>query len=268
MHAKCLTLSMFIVLASTVAVVAADDLDGLEQRALNEAVNLVADAVVQIQTVGGLEQVEQKIIAGGPTTGVVVSPDGYVVSSAFNFVQQPASILVRLPDGQFAPAEIVGRDRNRMLVLLKVAVDQPLPIIESAPMSEVRPGQWAAAIGRTFDQQRVNVSVGIVSAVGRMHGRAIQTDANVSAANYGGALVDIHGRVVAILVPMAPQMPGVDPTSELAGAEYYDSGIGFGIPLEHVQSILERWIAEGDLHRGLLGIGLRQGTAARRLWRR
>ena len=82
----------------------------------------------------------------------------------------------------------------------------------------------------------------------------MQTDAKVAPANYGGPLVDIQGRVQGILVPLSPQAEG-----ETAGVEWYDSGIGFAIPLEDINAVLDR---PQDRHRrqafvlnrGLLGI--------------
>src|SRR5256885_2038084 len=70
-----------------------------------------------------------------------------------------------------------------------------------------------------------SVSVGIVSALGRMYGKAVQTDAKVSPVNYGGPLVGIDGRVQGVLVPASPRGD-----SDAAGVEWYDSGIGFAIP--------------------------------------
>lgn len=237
----------------------AADLAELEQKALNAAVDAVADCVVQIRTVGGLDRLDQQELAQGPTTGLIVGADGYIVSSAFNFAQEPTSILVRLPGGEQRPAKIIGRDTNRMLVLLKVDAGEPLPTPEAAPIGEVRPGDWAVAVGRTYSAERVSVSVGVVSALDRMHGRALQTDANVSATNYGGPLVNIHGRVLGVLAPMAPQS-GADETSVIAGAEYYDSGIGFAVPLTHILEVLDRWKDEKDLKRGLLGVSLKPGN--------
>ncbi|MCH7753402.1 MAG: PDZ domain-containing protein, partial [Planctomycetes bacterium] len=199
-------------------------------------------------------------IAQGPTTGLVVSADGYIVSSAFNFAQQPTSILVQLPSGEQTPAQLVAHDKNRMLVLLKVDTDQLLPVPSATPTDEIRVGQWAVAVGRTFRADRVAVSVGIVSALNRMYGRVIQTDASVSVANYGGPLVDLQGRVLGILVPMSPQSAGGE-GSELAGAEFYDSGIGFAVPWEHVLGILERWQQGDDLLPGKLGVGLKRDGA-------
>jgi serine protease Do len=250
--------SLFLLVASRAAV--AEDLAQLEQQAFNAAADAVADCVVQIRTVGGLDQLGGQSLAQGPTTGLIVTDDGYIVSSAINFAQQPASVLVRLPGGEQRPAELIGRDTNRMLVLLKVDVDEPLPTPKAAPVDEVNIGDWAVAVGRTYDAQRVNLSVGVISAKNRMHGRAIQSDASASAANYGGPLVDLAGRVIGVLVPMAPQSPGESEANELAGAEFYDSGIAFAVPLAHIRGVLDRWIADKNLDRGLLGVGMSDGS--------
>jgi len=237
-----------------------EDLGLLEQQALSAAAENVAEAVVQIRTIGGLERVAGRLVAQGPTTGLVISPDGYIVSSAYNFAQQPTSILARLPSGLQLPLQLVARDRSRMLVLLKAEVDEPLPIATATPLGDINVGQWAVAVGRTFHADRVNVSVGIVSATNRMYGRVIQTDASTSVANYGGPLVDVEGRVLGILVPMSPQSIGDGSDSEVAGAEFYDSGIGFAVPLEHVLKMLPKW-RQGDLLPGKLGVGLAPGSA-------
>ena len=154
--------------------------------------------------------------------------------------------------GKQAPAELVATDHSRMLVLLKVSGVADLPVPSYAPADEVVPGQWAVAMGRTFRADRMNVSVGIVSAIGRMFGKVIQTDADVSTANYGGPLVDIRGRVLGIIVPMAPQQGA----SEVAGAEWYDSGIGFAVPLAPLAERIEQMKKGEDQRAGLLGIGM------------
>ena len=79
------------------------------------------------------------------------------------------------------------------------------------------------------------MSVGILSAVGRVWGKALQTDAPVSPNNYGGPLVDIRGRVMGVIVPLSPQS-----AEEIAGVEWYDSGIGFAVPLEAIQTVLPK----------------------------
>jgi S1-C subfamily serine protease len=232
-----------------------------EQAAIKQATNAVADSVVQIRTVGGFERIGETTLSQGPTTGLVITGDGYIVSSAINFAQRPSSILVRLPNGKQVPAELVARDLNRMLVLLKVETDEELAVPIFVPEREIAVGQWSLALGRTFQIDKVDSSLGIISALNRMHGRVVQTDANASAANYGGPLVDIRGRVFGILVPMSPQAAGDGIENEVAGTEFYDSGIGFAVPLEHVLSILDRWKASEDLLPGKLGVGMKAGSA-------
>jgi serine protease Do len=237
------------------AFAAEDDLDSLEQKALAAAVERVAPSVLRVETVGGLEKVEKVLIGTGPTTALVVDPQGYLVSSAFNFVNKPASILVRLPDGTRKPAKLVCTDHNRMIVLLKVEVDKPLPVPVAAPESEMRVGQWCVGVGRAFEGERPNMSVGIVSALGRIWGKAIQADAAISPNNYGGPLVDIRGRVMGVIVPLSPQAVG-----EMAGYEWYDSGIGFAIPLEQILNILPRLKKGEDLYPGVIGVNLGKGN--------
>lgn len=201
------------------------------------------------------------LLADGPTTGIVYSADGYILTSSFNFVRQPAIITVKLPDGRQLPARIVGRDQVRKLALLKVdANNLPVPTWTSRP--EIRPGQWAIALGCGYGGSETLLSVGIVSAVNRMMGNAIQTDAKLSPANYGGPLLDSAGRVLGICVPMA-QRPG-----ELAGIEFYDSGIGFAVPGWRVHEIVADLMKGKTFRRGWLGIAIdRRITKGVRIYR-
>src|SRR5688572_14691186 len=64
---------------------AQDDLAVVEERAMQAAVARVAPSVVRIETVGGIERLGGVLFGAGPTTGVIVSADGYIISSAFNF---------------------------------------------------------------------------------------------------------------------------------------------------------------------------------------
>lgn len=223
-----------------------------EEQAFKQAVAFVEPSVVRIQTVGGLDRVGQVLTGTGPTTGVVVSPDGFIISSAFNFASKPASILVELPDGRRFPANEVATDRLRMLTLLKIEANQLKPAV-AADADSVRVGQWGIAVGRTYDPQTPNISVGIISAKNRIWGKALQTDAKVSPVNYGGPLVNVEGKVLGILVPLS-----LKPGEVTAGVEWYDSGIGFAIPMQAVMSILPRLKEGKDLRAGLMGISFRR----------
>jgi serine protease Do len=245
-------LSLLLVAAPALAQV---DLQEQEEVAIRAAVEKVAPAVVKIETIGGLERVGKLLVGTGPTTGLAVAEDGYVISSAFNFAQQPSSILVTLQSGKRSAAKIVARDHSRMLVLLKVNTTEKLVVPTAAPRGEMTVGQWAIAVGRTYEQPEPNISVGVLSATNRVWSRAIQTDAKISPANYGGPLIDIQGRVLGVLVPLSPQGQG----GEIAGAEWYDSGIGFAVPLEDINSRLEALRSGKDQHPGLLGVSLKPG---------
>jgi len=234
--------------------IADEDLSLREEDAFKAAVDRVAPSVVKIETFGGLERVGQVLVGTGPTTGLAVSADGYIISSAFNFAQKPAQILVHLDDGTRLSAKQVATDHSRMLVLLKVTLPagKSLVVPAAAPRGEMAVGQWAIALGRTFDGPKPSMSIGIVSAVNRIWGKAIQTDAKISPNNYGGPLVDIRGRVLGLLAPMSNM--GAD---ELAGFEWYDSGIGFAVPLEDIFQSLDRLKKGKDLYSGLLGVSLK-----------
>jgi serine protease Do len=134
-------------------------------------------------------------------------------------------------------------------VLLRTQAVADLPALEPAPRRELAAGQWAIAVGRGWDQAAPSVAVGVVSAVDRAWGRAVQTDASVSPANYGGPLVDIAGRVIGILAPLPADTAGMK-----LGTELYDAGIGFAVPLEDMLAVLPRLQRGENLAAGILGI--------------
>ena len=248
---------LLMLLGWSVRLVGAADgkLEALEESAFKQAAALVDPSLVRIETVGGLEQVGEVTLGTGPTSGLVVSEDGFVISSSFNFVSKPASILVTLSDGRRFPAKLVASDKLKLLTLLKVEATGLTPA-KPASREAVKVGQWAIALGRTFDLITPSISVGIVSATNRIWGKAIQTDAKTSPVNYGGALVDIEGKVLGVIAPLSPQGNG-----ETAGVEWYDGGIGFAIPLEDVYESLDRLKQGADLLPGLLGITFAGGAS-------
>jgi S1-C subfamily serine protease/predicted esterase len=240
------------------------DVNEATERALKAAAARVAPCVVKIDTVGGAEVIPgggKKGLPGkggvirkgtGPTTGLVVSSDGYIITSSFNFAHKPTDIYVTVP-GHSTPfvAKVVAHDLSRMLVLLKINASG-LPVPTAIPKEEIQVGQWAIALGRTSDpdvEHPPSMSIGIISALNRIYGKAIQTDAKTSPVNYGGPLVAVDGRVFGVIVPMSSRAE-----DETAGVEWYDSGIGFAVPLADILRVLPRLKQGQDLRRGLLGI--------------
>ena len=209
------------------------DANILAAKAFHVASKRVLPSLVTIETYGGVTSgARQGRISGiskpgdGPTTGLVISEDGYIVTSTFNFRDKPPVITVILRSGEKHVAKLLGRDENRRICLLKIETSKKLTVAKRFPVEDVRIGQWAIAVGVGYGDFEPAISAGIVSALNRNQVRAVQTDANVSPANYGGPLVSIDGRVIGICAPLHPNAK-----SESAGAQWYDSGIGFAIPI-------------------------------------
>jgi serine protease Do len=229
-------------------------IDAAEEQAFRRAALSVGKSVVRIQTVGGADRVGGMLTGTAATTGVVVSEDGYIVSSAFNFISKPSTILIHIEGAHPYTARLVATDHLRMLTLLKIDATGLTPL-RVAHGKKVEVGQWAISVGRTYDSPEPSISVGIVSAVNRVWGKAIQTDAKVSPVNYGGPLIDVAGDALGVVVPLSPTAK-----EETAGVEWYDSGIGFAIPIDDVLASAARLKKGKDLFPGLLGVNMKEAS--------
>lgn len=260
-----LLLSVLLTAVALAAVARGQDaINDATEKAMKEAAAKAAPWVVKIETAGGAAVVGAPGGGGGPpgggpppirkgvgpTTGLVVDKDGYVITSSFNFANKPTDIFVTVPGQDRKVAKIVAQDTARMLTLLKIDATS-LSVPEVFPKKDVKVGQWTLAMGRALDAELVKVpgySKGIVSAVNRIWGKAIQTDCKVSPVNYGGPLVALDGRIIGVLVPASPTGEG-----DTAGIEWYDSGIGFAVPLDDINAVLPRLKGGKDIGRGVLG---------------
>ena len=225
-----------------------------EEAAFGTAVARVAAAVVRIEPTvsAAAPAVGEAAVGSGPSTGLVVATAAdaaWILTTAFAVPADVAEAVVVRADGGRQAARVAGRDESRGLVLLQTQAIADLPALEPAPRRELAAGQWAIALGRGWDQAAPSVAVGVVSAVDRAWGRAVQTDASVSPANYGGPLVDIAGRVIGILAPLPADTAGMK-----LGTELYDAGIGFAVPLEDMLVVLPRLQRGENLAAGVLGI--------------
>ncbi len=226
----------------------------LTSQAFRLAVDRIKPSMVTIESFGGV-RTQQGQIGGirnqgeGPTTGVLISADGYILTSSFNFIQSQPVITVITSDGQRHIARLIGRDDTRKICLVKIDPVNDIPLPEIVPESEIRVGQWAISAGIGYGDAEPAISTGIISAKNRIGGKAVQTDANISPANYGGPLLDIRGRLVGICVPLNPQSQAVG-----AGVEWYDSGIGFAIPLDGNQELIERLKQGQRIRPAFLGV--------------
>ncbi|HOI53756.1 MAG TPA: S1C family serine protease, partial [Phycisphaerae bacterium] len=180
-------------------------------------------------------------------SGLVVSADGEIVTSLVNVGDQKAGLFVELPDGTVCPARRLGQDSQRDLLLLKIEARQ-LPVPPTGAKADLAVGQWVVALGRTLPAPTPTASKGIVSALGRHAGVAIQTDANVSPVNYGGPLVDLRGRVVGVVAAVGAR--GADSRAD----QWSDSGIGFAVPMDDVLARLPAMREGKRLEPPFLGI--------------
>jgi S1-C subfamily serine protease len=184
----------------------------------------------------------------GKSTGLIVGADGWILVSRFCLNYDPTTILVGIPGGETFHAVRKGEDTSRGMALLKIEATS-LPVAQLVDPKDVRVGQWAFVLGRTFASDEPTVHFGIVSAQKRQFGRALQIDAYTSPANYGGAVVDVEGKVLGLAVPLSPS--GRD-----AGVEWYDSGIGFCSTIADIPELIERMKQGERLQRGWLGVTL------------
>lgn len=184
--------------------------------------------------------------AQGRATGVVLTADGWILVARFALALEPTTILVTVPGVGTFPATRAGEDTSRGLALVKIEASG-LPTPTFVDPADVRVGQWAFALGRTFAAELPTVHFGIVSAKGRQFGRALQIDAGTSPANYGGPVVDVQGRVLGVAVPLSP-------SGRNAGVEWYDSGVGFAATIADIGPLLARMQQGQALQRGWLGV--------------
>jgi len=222
-------------------------------RAVIGAVEAVGPAVVSIYVGGAGEAARAR---GGAGSGVVVTPDGYILTNE-HVVERVQEARVAFVDGRSVPATVVGRDPSTDLAVLR-AQAASLPYATLSIRSPLRVGQLVVAVGNPLGFEST-VSAGVVSALGRSlrsrHGRAIegivQHTAALNPGNSGGPLVDASGRVV-----------GVN-TAIIAMAQ----GIGFSVPATTAQWVLTEILTRGRVRRAYLGVSVRDRPLDLRLVR-
>jgi len=171
----------------------ADDTDGVgleEEEVFRAAAAAVAPAVVRVEVAGvsevGLGGPAEASPASGPSSGLVVGAEGWVVATSFAVPKDATQAVVTLPGGTRHVARVTGRDLARGLVLLKIdlpAATPPLPVMEAVPREALSVGQGTLVLGRAWSASAPSVGVGNLSATNRAWVRAVQTDAAVSPAN-------------------------------------------------------------------------------------
>ena len=190
---------------------------------------------------------QQQQVQEASGSGVIVSPDGYIVTNN-HVVDQAADIIVSLYNGRGYKAKVIGTDPSTDLAVLKID-EKDLPPAQLANSDDVRVGDWVLAVGNPFNLAST-VTAGIVSAKARnIHiskdnsaiESFIQTDAAVNPGNSGGALVNLNGELVGINTAIAT------PTGTYAG-------YSFAVPSNIVKKVMSDLIKFGEVQRGYLGV--------------
>ncbi|MDP9033268.1 MAG: trypsin-like peptidase domain-containing protein [Myxococcota bacterium] len=186
-------------------------------------------------------------IARGMGSGVVFSADGAIITNN-HVVEDALTINVRLRDGRYLPARLVGRDPATDLALVKVDATGLVPA-KLADSDLARVGEWVVAIGSPFGLG-YTVTAGVLSAKGRggLGMNAIedylQTDASINPGNSGGPLCNLQGDVLGINTMVVGR----------------GQGIGFAVPSNMVQRVASQILKSGRVSRGWLGVGLQDVT--------
>jgi S1-C subfamily serine protease len=220
-------------------------------RAVVDAVDAVAPAVVHVEVAG----TRKGRRAHGTGSGVIVSPDGLILTNN-HVIDASQAISVQLSDGPKFSAQVLGRDPDTDLAVLRGDTGETLPAARLANSKSVRAGQIAIAIGNPLGFQST-VTAGIVSAVGRslraqngrLIGDVIQTDAALNPGNSGGPLASSAGEVIGINTAM------------ILGAQ----GICFSVAANTALHVLTQILAHGRVRRARIGIVAEQTPLPARL---
>jgi serine protease Do len=196
---------------------------------------------------------QQPRVEHGLGSGVIISPDGYIVTNN-HVVDGATDVRVTLGDRRILSAKVVGTDPLTDLAVIKVD-GHNLPNAPWGDSTKLHPGQTVLAFGNPFGF-RFTVTRGIVSALNRPNmsgddarkpGQFIQTDAAINPGNSGGPLVDARGEVVGINTFL------ISPSGSF-------SGMGFAIPTQIVRPTVEKLIQFGKVTHGYIGIGISDVT--------
>jgi serine protease Do len=189
---------------------------------------------------------------GGLGSGVIVSPDGYILTN-HHVVDGADEITVELTDRRSFTAKVVGTDAPSDLAVLDIEGSN-FPWVSLGDSDQVRVGDIVLAVGNPMGVGQT-VTMGIISAKGRATGLGdgsfedfLQTDAPINRGNSGGALVNTRGELVGI-------------NSQILSPSGGNIGIGFAIPANMAGNVMQALITDGRVHRARLGVVVQPLTA-------
>ena len=187
-------------------------------------------------------------------SGVIIdAAKGYIVTNN-HVVEDMDKISVKLMDKRIFEATVVGSDPKSDLAVLQIEADN-LSQVDIGDSEKLRVGEWVIAIGSPFsDNLSHTVTAGIISAKGRSdiisrenYEDFIQIDAAINPGNSGGALVDLNGKLI-----------GINTAIATGGYERSNRGVGFAIPVNMVNKVMNDLIDKGYVVRGWLGVAIQE----------
>jgi serine protease Do len=201
---------------------------------------------------GPMQQQQQPSIEHGLGSGVIISPDGYIVTNN-HVIAGAINISVTLSNRDIYPAKLVGADPLTDLAVIKID-GHDFPSIPWGDSTKLEPGQTVLAFGNPYGF-RFSVTRGIISALNRPNleadrrkpGEFIQTDAAINPGNSGGALVDSRGQLIGINCML------YSPTGAF-------SGMGFAIPTQIAQPVVNDLMRNGKVQHGYIGVSISDVT--------
>jgi serine protease Do len=186
----------------------------------------------------------------GLGSGVIVSPDGYILTNN-HVIDKSTDIKVQLADKRQFTGKVIGTDPKTDIAVVKINATG-LPTIPLGDSSKLEVGDYAFAIGNPFGVGET-ATMGIISATGRNglsiedYEDFIQTDAAINPGNSGGALLDARGELIGIN------------TAILSGGGG-NQGIGFAIPVNMAKYVMDQILKHGKVVRGYIGVGIQDVT--------
>jgi len=206
----------------------------------------VTPSVVNIAVMGKTSNEPE--IAG---SGVIVDAKAGYVLTNHHVIAHADRIVVTLKDNRKLDATLVGSDPDTDIALLKIAAHN-LTALPLGDADRLEVGDFVLAIGNPFGLGQA-VTSGIVSALGRTglglesYENFIQTDASINPGNSGGALINLRGELVGINTAIFTPGGG-------------NVGVGFAVPINMAESVMKQLVANGEVHRGRLGVQVKDLT--------
>ena len=185
----------------------------------------------------------------GSGSGVIVDAQGHIITNN-HVVGDANEVEVRLSDRTKFIAQVIGKDPDTDLAMLKITTDRILPRAQFGDSATVKVGQWVLAVGNPFGLDRT-VTLGVVSGIGRdnmnlsRYENFIQTDASINPGNSGGPLFNMRGEIVGINTAIIN----------------FAQGIGFAIPSNMAKQVMQQLLTRGKVVRAWLGVGIQPVTA-------